>query len=130
LLAMQAVGSMALTVLNCRWQGQPVQRFLRDAVGRGIPTFLVAAGGVPAAHRIDGPAASIATLLTIAGCFLLTWLTWLNPDGQHWMRRRCRAGWQPAAGWRPASRNSVKTAEGRLTIDRRLPACPTSAQHS
>jgi uncharacterized membrane protein YfcA len=88
LLAMQAVCSTALTLMNCRWQHQPAWRFLRDAVVRGIPTLAFAAVGVTAAHRLDDPVS--ATLFTIAGCFLLTWLTWLNSDEQHWLRGRQR----------------------------------------
>jgi len=91
LLAMQAVCSMALTLMNCRWQQQPMRRFLRDAVGRGIPTFAFAGAGVTAAHRLDTPAsAAIATLFTLAGCLLSTWLTWLNPDERHWLSARLR----------------------------------------
>jgi O-antigen/teichoic acid export membrane protein len=95
LLAMQSVCSTALTLMNCRWQYQSAWRFLGDAVGRGIPTFAFAAAGVTTTHRLDNLAsAAIATLLTIAGCFLLTWLTWLNPDEQHWLRGRIRQFFQ------------------------------------
>src|SRR5262249_30634933 len=45
LLAMQSVCSTALTLMNCRWQHQSGGRFLRDALGRGVPTVALAAAG-------------------------------------------------------------------------------------
>ena len=37
LLVTQILATTALTLLNCRWIGQPAGRLLLDAIGRGVP---------------------------------------------------------------------------------------------
>ena len=79
LLVTQILATTALTLLNCRWIGQPAGRLLLDAIGRGFPTFVVAAAGIAAGHG----------LLAFAGCLLLTWFTWFTAWERNWLWNQC-----------------------------------------
>jgi len=87
LLSVQVLSTTALTLMNCRWLDQHAWHFLRDAIGRGIPTVAFVFAAVVAAHQIDSIASTlIAISVSLAGCFLLTWFTWLNSWERHWIR--------------------------------------------
>src|SRR6185369_14588443 len=87
LLSVQVLSTTALTLMNCRWLDQHTWQFLRDAIGRGIPTVAFVFAAVVAAHQIDSIASTlIAISVSLAGCFLLTWFTWLNSWERHWIR--------------------------------------------
>src|SRR5207244_12675486 len=53
LLVAQVVSTASLTVMNCRWLDQQAWRFLRDTLGRGVPTCVFALAGVTAGYGLD-----------------------------------------------------------------------------